>query len=90
MRGKQNKAWRTVKSLASPMLATVKTLGSVPMAELLVSKTLSESQDKYHVLQLLVSVHAIILHCIVCQMHMTCRGKQSLDCPSQVRCQAML
>ena len=37
MRARQNEAWRRVRSLAAPMLTAVKAVGSVPMAELLVS-----------------------------------------------------
>lgn len=55
MRARQNMAWHIVKSLADPMLTTVKALGSVRVAELKVSRTLSESQAKYNVLKLLVS-----------------------------------
>jgi hypothetical protein len=55
MRARQNRAWRIVKSLADPMLTTVKALGSVRVAELIVSRTLSESQSNYNVLTLLVS-----------------------------------
>ena len=55
-RSNQNKAWQRVRILAGPILAVVKALGNVPMAKLIVSKTFSESRDKYHVLELLVSV----------------------------------
>ena len=55
MRARQNRAWRIVKSLADPMLPTVKAWGSVRVAKLIISKTLSESQAKYNVLKLLVS-----------------------------------
>ena len=55
-RSKQNKAWRRVRSLAGPILAALKTKGNVPLAELVASRTFSDSQDKYDVLELLVGV----------------------------------
>ena len=67
MRARQNEAWRRVRSLAAPMLTAVKAVGSMPMAELLVSRKLSESQDKYHVLELLVSAtKPVLLYHPVC------------------------
>ena len=56
MRARKNRTWRIVESLADPILSTVKALGSVPMAELPVSRPLLESQVKYNVLTFLVSI----------------------------------
>lgn len=71
MRAAQNRAWRKVRALAQPMLTVVKALGHVPMAELLVSRTLAESQDKYNVLTLLVSVTTpVFLYNTICYFNL--------------------